>query len=31
MLGLALVKENEVSAANIYYNRDYLCIVEKQT
>ena len=31
MLGLALIKENEVSATNIYYNRDYLCVVEKQT
>ena len=27
--GLELVKENQVSADNIYYNRDYLCVVEK--
>jgi len=28
--GLELIKESEVSVDNIYYNRDYLCVVEKK-
>lgn len=27
--GLEIVKESLVSSDNIYYNRDYLCVVKK--
>jgi hypothetical protein len=27
--GLELLKESQPSAGNIYYNRDYLCVVKK--
>jgi hypothetical protein len=27
--GLALVKESQEASNNIYFNRDYLCVVQK--